>query len=530
MAMLTGLTSARVRAADAPVAEIASGKIRGRSIDGVNAFKGVPYGAPTGGRNRFMPPRKPAPWAGIRDALDWAGHAPQHPSSLKQRPELADLSGPRDTVPESEDCLTLNLWTRGLADGAKRPVMVWYHGGAFAFGSANMPRLDGSGLAANHDVVVVTVNQRLNILGHLHLADLAGEGLAASGNAGSLDMLAVLQWVRENIERFGGDPDNVTIFGQSGGGGKVSTLLAMPAARGLFHRAIVMSGAAIRLTERERAGKLAEAVLMTLGLTRLQLDALQTLPFERLIAAIDPAKKMVGPPALPRLDRYDFGPVVDGVVLPGHPFDPAAPDVSADIPVLVGGTKDEMGSYLAPDDRVWERTLTEDELRTRVAEVAGVATDRVIETYRRLYPGTNPAERLIATLTDSSFRIRTLTLADRKAAKARAPVWLYSFDWETPVFGGRLKAFHALDVPFVFDTIDVVGSTDRGAVAHDLARRMSATWATFARTGKPDNEAIPAWPAYTQAERATLILDRECRVVSDYGRETRLLWKELTGV
>jgi para-nitrobenzyl esterase len=530
MAMLTGLTSARVRAADAPVAEIASGKIRGRSIDGVNAFKGVPYGAPTGGRNRFMPPRKPAPWAGVRDALDWAGHAPQHPSSLKQRPELADLSGPRDTVPESEDCLTLNLWTRGLADGAKRPVMVWYHGGAFAFGSANMPRLDGSRLAANHDVVVVTVNQRLNILGHLHLADLAGEGFAASGNAGSLDMLAVLQWVRENIERFGGDPDNVTIFGQSGGGGKVSTLLAMPAARGLFHRAIVMSGAAIRLTERERAGKLAEAVLMTLGLTRLQLDALQTLPFERLIAAIDPAKKMVGPPALPRLDRYDFGPVVDGVVLPGHPFDPAAPDVSADIPVLVGGTKDEMGSYLAPDDRVWERTLTEDELRTRVAEVAGVATDRVIETYRRLYPGTNPAERLIATLTDSNFRIRTLTLADRKAAKARAPVWLYSFDWETPVFGGRLKAFHALDVPFVFDTIDVVGSTDRGAVAHDLARRMSATWATFARTGKPDSPAIPHWPVYTQAERATLILDRECRVVPDYGRETRLLWKELTGV
>jgi para-nitrobenzyl esterase len=310
----------------------------------------------------------------------------------------------------------------------------------------------------------------------------------------------------------------------------VSTLLAMPAARGLFHRAIVMSGAAIRLTERERAGKLAEAVLMTLGLTRLQLDELQTLPFERLIAAIDPAKKMVGPPPAPRLDRYDFGPVVDGAVLPGHPFDPAAPDVSADIPVLVGGTKDEMGSYLAPDDKVWERTLTEDELRGRVAAVAGAATDRVVETYRRLYPGANPAERLISTLTDSNFRIRTLTLAERKAAKARAPVWLYSFDWEAPVFGGRLKAFHALDVPFVFDTIDLVGSTDRGAVAHDLARRVQATWATFARTGTPDNPAIPHWPAYTLAERPTLILDRECRVANDYGGETRLLWKELTGV
>jgi len=271
---------------------------------------------------------------------------------------------------------------------------------------------------------------------------------------------------------------------------------------------------------------------MTLGLTRLQLDELQSMPFERLIAAIDPAKKMVGPPAAPRLDRYDFGPVIDGAVLPGHPFDPAAPDISADIPVLVGGTKDEMGSYLAPDDNVWERTLTEDELRAHVGDIPGVgaAADRVIETYRRLYPGANPAERLISMLTDSNFRIRTLTLAERKAAKGGAPVWLYSSDWETPVFGGRLKAFHALDVPFVFDTIDVVGSTDRGAVAHDLARRVSATCATFAHTGNPDNPAIPHWPVYSEANRATLILDRACRIANDYGGETRLLWKELTGV
>ena len=459
-------------AADGPVAETTAGRIAGATAGGVHAFKGVPYGAPTGGRNRFMPPQKPQAWAGVRNAADYAGRAPQNPPGRRPRPELAGLSGVQDRLAESEDCLTLNIWTRGLNDGGKRPVMVWYHGGGFGYGSANTPRLDGTNLAAQHDVVVVTVNQRLNILGHLHLADLGGADFAQSGNAGTLDMVAALQWVRDNAVRFGGDPGNVTIFGQSGGGGKVSTLLATPAARGLFHRAIVMSGAAIRLNTRERAGKLAEAVLKQLGLTRTQLGELQTMPFKQVIAAIGPARKTVGPPAQPFFERYDFGPVVDGTTLPGHPFDPAATDVSAGIPVLVGGVKDEMAIYLAPNDKVWNRVLTEDEMRAQIAPVAGTATDRVIELYRRLFPGASPADRLISTLTDSNFRIRSMLLAERKFAQGRAPVWLYSFDWETPVFDGKLKAYHALDVPFVFNTIDAVNATDRGPVAHELSRRM----------------------------------------------------------
>jgi para-nitrobenzyl esterase len=525
--LLPLIRSAAAFAVDEPVAETTAGKIAGVSTGGVHAFKGVPYGAPTGGRNRFMPPQKSEPWAGVRSAANWAGRAPQSPPAARQRPELAGLSGTPDRLTESEECLTLNVWTRGLNDGEKRPVMVWYHGGGFSYSSSNVPRLDGTNLAARHDVVVVTVNQRLNIMGHLHLADLGGEAFAQSGNAGTLDMVAALQWVRDNAERFGGDPRNVTIFGQSGGGGKVSTLLATPAARGLFHRAIIMSGAAIRLSTRERASKLAEAVLMHLGLARTQLSDLQTMPFKQLIAAIGPARKIVGPPEQPLFDRYDFGPVVDGTTLPRHPFDPAATDISASIPVLVGNVKDEMAIYLAPNDKVWDRVLTEDEMRAQIAPVAGTATDRVVELYLSLYPAATPADRLISTLTDSNFRIRSLLLAERKVAQGRAPVWLYSFDWETPIFDGKLKAYHALDVPFVFNTIDVVNSTDRGPVAQELSRRMCATWATFARTGKPDNAAIPQWPAYTLTERSTMIFNRECSVVKDYGGQARLLWKDI---
>ena len=509
-----------------PIVETKSGRLRGSDEAGILAFRGIPYGASTAGRNRFLPPQPVQPWAGMRDALRYQGHAPQALDGVNRRPEMADFSGAPDTTPEGEDCLTLNLWTPGTT--GKRPVMVWYHGGAFSYGSANSLRTQGNSLCRRGDVVVITVNQRLNIFGHLYLAEIGGPEFAASGNAGTLDMLAALQWVRDNAAAFGGDPANVTIFGESGGGGKVSTLLAMPAAQGLFHRAVIQSGAAVRLIDKDRANRLADAVLKTLGLSAHQLPELQMLPIPQLLAAIAPASKAIGPTEHRLFDRYNFGPVVDGNILPSQPFDPIAPDMSKNIPLMIGDMKDEMAIFLAPDDKIWHRTLTETEMHSRVAAVAGPDTDRVIELYRRLHPEANPAERLIATLTDSNFRIRSLTLAQRKAAQNAAPVYMYAFNWETPVHGGRLKAPHAMDVPFTFDTLEHVGSTDRSPVAHELAARMSTTWAAFARNGAPDNPAIPHWPAYNTQTRETMILDTNWVVAADPNQDTRLLWQDIT--
>jgi len=509
-----------------PIVETASGKLRGSTQDGIHAFKGIPYGASTGGANRFQPSRPAEPWAGVRDALTLGGRAPQWQGAPTRRPGMATLLGPADTSPETEDCLNLHVWTPGL-DAAKRPVMVWLHGGAFHFGSANRAVTDGANLARRGDVVVVAVNHRLNILGHLDLSAVGGERYPHSGNAGVLDLVAALEWVRDNIDGFGGDAGNVTIFGESGGGGKVSVLLAMPAGRGLFHRAVIQSGASVRISTKERAAALAEAALQRLGVTRDSLDRLEAIPVEQLIAAITPAKQKVGRPALPLLDRYDFGPVADGSDLPQQPCDPVPAAFSDGIPLLIGDTKDEATRFLADNDTVWNRTLTETELRSRLAAVAGGEAGRLVDLYRTRDPHANPAELLIAALTHGQFWGRSVLFAERKAARGGAPVYMYSLGWETPAFDGRLKAPHALDLPFVFDTTEIAEATAGAPDARELAARVSASWIAFARTGKPQIGALPDWPAYSADRRAVMVFDRECRTVTDPDRDARLLWTRI---
>jgi para-nitrobenzyl esterase len=503
-----------------PVVETATGKIRGAVNGGIQAFKGIPYGASTAGANRFRPPQPVVAWSGVRDALAYHAKAPQSPAQVKRRAEMDNILGPVDASPESEDCLTLNVWTPGLA--GKRPVMVWLHGGAFAYGSGNRAVTDGANLARRGDVVVVSVNHRLNICGYLHLEDVAGERFAGSGNAGSLDMVAALEWVRDNIAAFGGDPGNVTIFGESGGGGKVSALLVMPAAKRLFHRAVIQSGAAVRFTARERANALTDAVVKQLG----GADKLQDVPLPALLGAIIPASKTAGPRAWPLLDRYDFGPVVDSTVVAQHPAEPSTSPLGDDIPLMIGGTAREASLFL-DEDTVWHRTLTDDQLRDRITAVAGPDADAALKLYRELLPGASAGDRLIAALTGSNFSVRTWLYAERRAARGGAPVYHYSLDWPSPFADGRMGAHHAMDLPFVFDTTDVPLSTKGADGAPELAAAVSASWAAFARSGKPDNPAIPAWPAYDEADRATMVFDTRCRVVSDPLREARLLWSRV---
>ena len=510
----------------ATVAETPAGKIRGFRRNGVYIFKGVPYGASAAGARRFMAPVKPEPWTGIRNALQYGRACPAQDSAhfntdgknLANSDESAFVmhAGAFLTIP-GEDCLRVNLWTPEINGSHKRPVMVFMHGGAFAAGSGHdLLSYDGQSLARNHDVVVVTHNHRLNVYGYLNLGHLAGEEFASSANVGMLDIVAVLEWVRDNIATFGGDPGNITIFGESGGGGKVVTLMGMPAAKGLFHRAIVQSGPFLKSLSPDYSGRVAELVLAELGLSKSQIRELQKVPVDHLSgAAAEAMKKMPQQKALPirqEFGEHDWGPTVDGRILPRHPFDPGAPEVSAKVPLLTGSNLHEFVSGL---DRPDANAMGVEELNRLVSEECGERSKMIIEAYRRAYPEARPFD-LYATIAAAAFRRPAIEQATRKAALGSAPAYSYVYCWRTPVLDGRPGSFHAAELAFTFDNAEICDHYSGGTTeALALSKQISTAWVNFARTGNPNHNGLPHWPAYTSEQRATMFFDTSCTVRND---------------
>ena len=401
-----------------------------------------------------------------------------------------------------------------MHDGKKRPVMVWFHGGGFSTGSGSSHAYDGTRLAKKGDVVVVTVNHRLNAFGYLYLAGLSQDSaLADSGNIGNLDMVLSLQWVRDNIAEFGGDPGNVLIFGESGGGAKVSTLLAMPAARGLFHKAVVQSGSMIKAQTPERATQGTKAFLQLLGIAPENLAELRTMPMQKIADALN---------NLPPEGAVNFGPVMDGRSLPRHPFDPDAPAISAQVPLMVGTIKDETTLLIGARDPS-AFAITWEDLPKRVQPFAGTIDPAVfIDGMRKLQPQAKASDVFFTITTARNFRNGAIRQAELKSQQGAAPAFLYELDWETPVEGGKWKAPHALEIGMVFDNVAKSGSmSGTGPEAQKVADQMSAAWLAFAKTGNP------GWPAYDTKRRATMVFNVSSKVVDDHNREQRLLLSKL---
>ena len=486
------------------VTETATGKVQGIANGPTWEFRGIPYGAPTGGRNRFMPPKKPAPWKGVRECFAFTSVCPQTQADI--RGEYGQLiMWDRQVGGMGEDCLSLNVWTPSVDRAAKKPVFVSFHGGGFTTGSGNAPGFDGKNLAYYADAVVVTVNHRLASFGYTNLVGAgAPEAFKYAGVTGVMDLIASLEWVRDNIESFGGDPGRVMIFGQSGGGAKTSTVLAMPPGKGLFHSAAIQSGSALRLVTPEAGAATAEKLVRQLGLSKSNIADIQKLSWQQILEA----QTAVG---------GNFSPVIGTDALPNHPFDPAAPAVSANVPVIVSTTLEDAALGLTNFD------LTEDGLKALLNQRFGGKGSELLALYRKYDPIATPFLIQAQALTDAGGRRSAYTLAARKAAQGAAPAYMYQWNWRTPAYDGKFGAVHGIDVSATFHSYRdgfFAGSTP----GKKMADRLASAWAAFAATGDPNNGHIPPWKPYDDKGRAVMIFDDDTRLAFDPRAEIRAWW------
>lgn len=493
---------------DSTIVETAEGQVQGCRYRGVSIFRGIPYGAPTGGANRFRPPQPPARWTGVRTCRRYGESAPQGRGWLAE----GGFDGNRPEI--GEDCLVLNVWTP-RTDDAKRPVMVWLHGGGFEAGTGSSMLYDGTNVARRGDVVIVTINHRLGVMGHLHLADVLGDDFAGSANAGFLDIVAALGWVRTNIAAFGGDPGNVTIYGQSGGGRKVSLATAAPMARGLFHRAIVQSGTQLRLLERSRADELAHRLLHRLDIAPGDERRLQDIAMTDVLRAA----RQVG-------RRY--APVVDGVVFDRHPWEPDAPPTARDVPMMIGTCRTELSNQIGMLDPT-SFDITDDELVPRLRPfLAGDDVHDAIRLVREAAPGAPASEVFFTVVSELTYWRDSVVQTERKAVQAGnggAPVWSYRLTWRTPIEGGRRVSPHSTDLPFVFDNVaaasHMVGPPT--AETERMTEAMCGSWLAFARSGDPNHAAVPGWSPYDLGSRSVMHFDVPPVAVDDPHADTRRL-------
>ncbi|MFD1443470.1 carboxylesterase/lipase family protein [Thermoactinomyces vulgaris] len=486
------------------------GKVQGGTDGEVCFWKGVPYAKPPVGKRRFQKPEPLEKWDGVWDATRFRSMVMQ-PSGTTFSTVLGEADHP-----VSEDGLYLNIWSPA-ADGKKRPVLFWIHGGAYQFGSGSSPWYDGAEFAKNGDVVVVTINYRLNVFGFLHLEDWFGDEFAASGNLGILDQVAALRWVKENISAFGGDPEQITIFGESAGAGSVGVLLSLPETKGLFQRAILQSGSgAILLRSPQTALDIADRILTKAGIRKGDRDRLLSIPAGELLEAA----QSVHPGMI-------FGPVVDGTVLKTHPIKALDNGAAGDIPIIIGVTKDEYNLFTLTDPS-WT-TAGKEELMDRIEQEIGPVPEKVFPYYLSSGDPSQPVwQKLLRAMTYHIFTRGMLKTADAQI-KQGGKVWVYRFDYETPLFDGRLKACHALEIPFVFHNLHQPGAdvfTGTHPKREQISRQMHEAWIAFARTGNPNSDHLPdAWLPFAEKDRPVMVFDTDSRVESDLFAQEQEAWE-----